>query len=127
MIFVFGSNKQGIHGAGAALYAAQNEGAKRGIGEGRSGNSYALPTRSYRNGVFKTLSDTQIKENVERFILYAKQNPDQEFLVTAIGTGHAGIPSEIMASMFSGAPSNCFFDQQWEYYLPEGTKFWGTY
>ena len=45
MIFVFGSNLAGRHGAGAALYAARKYGAKYGVGVGRTGDAYALPTK----------------------------------------------------------------------------------
>ena len=44
-IMVFGSNPQGIHGAGAARYAKDMFGAKIGVGEGMTGNAYALPTK----------------------------------------------------------------------------------
>ena len=43
-IFVFGSNLAGRHGAGSALHAAKRYGAQRGIGEGRTGDAYAIPT-----------------------------------------------------------------------------------
>lgn len=41
-IFVFGSNESGRHGKGAAKTALRL-GAKLGIGNGISGNSYAIP------------------------------------------------------------------------------------
>ena len=44
-VFVFGSNKAGIHGAGAALVARNNFGAILGVGVGASGSSYAIPTK----------------------------------------------------------------------------------
>ena len=47
MIFVFGSNQAGRHGKGAALYARQNHGVVYGVGEGITGNSYAIPTKDY--------------------------------------------------------------------------------
>jgi hypothetical protein len=43
-VFVFGSNLGGIHAGGAARYAADNFGAAMGVGEGITGQSYALPT-----------------------------------------------------------------------------------
>jgi hypothetical protein len=45
VVFVFGSNLAGRHGRGAALEAAQKWGAVYGVGEGRTGDSYALPTK----------------------------------------------------------------------------------
>lgn len=47
-IFVFGSNPEGRHGAGAAKVAVKMFGAKYGQGEGLQGNSYALPTKELR-------------------------------------------------------------------------------
>ena len=44
-IFVFGSNLAGRHGKGAALHARSYYGAKYGVGEGRTGKSYAVPTK----------------------------------------------------------------------------------
>lgn len=44
-IFVFGSNPKGVHGAGAAKVAREQFGAVYGVGEGITGNSYALPTK----------------------------------------------------------------------------------
>lgn len=43
-IFVFGSNKQGMHGGGAAWVAHKKFGAEWGVGEGLTGRTYALPT-----------------------------------------------------------------------------------
>lgn len=44
-IFVFGSNLAGRHGKGAALIARQRFGAVYGVGEGFTGNAYAIPTK----------------------------------------------------------------------------------
>lgn len=44
-IFVFGSNPEGNHGAGAAKVAKEQFGAMQNQGEGMQGNSYALPTK----------------------------------------------------------------------------------
>jgi hypothetical protein len=45
MIFVFGSNLAGRHGKGAALEALRHYGAKRGVGFGHEGLSFAIPTK----------------------------------------------------------------------------------
>lgn len=44
-VFVFGSNPGGVHGAGAAKTARDMFGAQTGVGEGMTGNAYALPTK----------------------------------------------------------------------------------
>ena len=43
-IFVFGSNIHGMHGGGAARIANEYFGAEWGVGEGLTGQCYALPT-----------------------------------------------------------------------------------
>lgn len=45
-VFVFGSNAQGSHGAGAARFAYERFGAEWGQGSGLQGQSYAIDTMS---------------------------------------------------------------------------------
>ncbi len=93
-VFVFGSNAQGNHGGGAARVAVMKFGAQFGKGEGVQGQSYAIPT---------TGSTPEMIAAVDRFIAYARNNPDKRFLVTAIGCGHAGYTEREVAPMFIGA------------------------
>ena len=95
-IFVFGSNEQGLHGKGAALYAHQHYGAIKGQGKGLQGNSYAIPTKSTP---WKSLSLFDININVAEFLSFASTSP-HIFKVTAIGCGHAGYCYEEIAPMF---------------------------
>lgn len=122
-IFVFGSNEAGRHGAGAAKVALQQHGARLGIGCGHQGSSYAIPTKDYR---IQTLPLDKIKEYVDQFIQYAKDNPELQFKVTKIGCGLAGLRDIDVAPMFADAPSNCLFDSDWLKYL-SWAKSWGTY
>lgn len=85
-IFVFGSNRSGIHGAGAAKQAL-GFGAKWGVGEGLQGQTYALPTKDRS---IQTLALTAIGQHVKNFIEVAEENPDKTFLLTKVGTGLAG-------------------------------------
>jgi hypothetical protein len=71
MIFVFGSNEAGRHGAGAALDALREHGAIYGQGFGRQRNSFAIPTKD-RN--LKPLPLSRIKEYVMEFRKYARAN-----------------------------------------------------
>jgi hypothetical protein len=100
LIFCFGSNNQGAHVGGAAREAALHFDAQEGVAEGRTGRSYAIPTMSPQ-----TIED--IEFSVKRFIRYAKENPQLEFFVTAIGCGLAGYSPEQIAPMFNDAPVNC--------------------
>lgn len=91
-IFVFGSNLAGAHGGGAARLAYNCFGAIWGQGVGLQGQSYAIPTM--QGGV------ETIKPYVDEFIRFAKQHPEQKFLVTKIGCGIAGFKVEEIAPLF---------------------------
>lgn len=109
-IFVFGSNLAGRHGKGAALTARIDWGAEYGVGEGPTGNAYAIPTKDYSLNV---RSLECISLSVHKFISYAKQHPELEFYVTKIGCGLAGYKEEQIAHMFKYAPNNCKLPKGW--------------
>ncbi len=110
MIFVFGSNLAGRHGAGAALYARRYYGAIYGQGKGRQGNSYGIPTKDQK---LSTLPLDVIRQEVNVFIKYAQDHPHEKFFVTRIGCGLAGYKNEDIAPMFLDAPDNCVLDNAW--------------
>lgn len=112
-IFVFGSNLGERHGAGSALHARQHYNAKYGVGFGPTGNSYAIPTKDAK---LKTLPLIEIRAYVETFIQYAKDHPELQFKIVAIGTGLAGYTDAEMGPLFKGAPSNCILPSNWEQY-----------
>jgi hypothetical protein len=122
MIFVFGSNLAGRHGAGAALTALREHGAELGVGEGARGLSYALPTKDEK---LRTLSLARVAIHVRRFLDHAARHPAETFKVTRVGCGLAGFRNEQIAPLFDGAPPNCLFDEAWRPWLP-GASFWGT-
>lgn len=121
-IFVFGSNPDGIHGAGSAKVARLYFGAKYGQGEGLQGDSYALPTKDLRikeNFGFRSISPEQITENIKKLYQCAKENPDKSFKVAYRNTyekslnGYTGIE---MIEMFKNAgtiPENVWFSEEW--------------
>lgn len=123
MIFVFGSNEAGIHGAGAADYALKRKGAIWGHGEGIAGQSYAIPTKDH---VIRTLPYESVKKYVVHFLDIARRHPELEFQVTRIGCGLAGFEDSEIAPLFTSAPSNCLFDTAWKTYLLDA-RFWGTF
>ena len=102
-IFVFGSNRQGRHGKGAALWARNHRGAVYGQGEGLQGNSYAIPTKLTP---YISLSLDDIRQHVAKFLAFAASNPDMAFHVTPIGCGYAGFTPDQIAPMFAGAGPN---------------------
>lgn len=103
-VFVFGSNRQGVHGKGAAKQAVK-WGARRNIGSGLMGQTYAIPTRDYHGANrFTTMPLEEIRAYVAEFIHLAKNMyPDKYFLVTEIGTGNAGYSHEQIAPLFKNA------------------------
>ena len=114
-IFVFGSNTAGIHGAGAAREAVIKHGAVMGVGEGRTGNAYALPSKDQR---LKTLPLHTVNYYVDTFCQHASDNLDTVFYVTRIGCGLAGFQDFQIAPMFNKVPSNCILPIEWKVYLP---------
>lgn len=109
-IFVFGSNLAGRHGKGAALHARQHFRAEYGVGVGRTGHAYAIPTKSHSLVV---LPLAQIAGYVRDFLAYASEHPELDFQVTAVGTGLAGYKHEQIAPLFALAPSNCDLPPEW--------------
>ena len=92
-IFVFGSNLRGMHGGGAARVAMEEFGAEWGVGVGRTGQTYAIPTM--HGGV------DAIKPYVDECVEYAKAHPELRFLVTRVGCGIAGFRDEDIAPLFA--------------------------
>ena len=121
-IFVFGSNRAGRHGAGAAKHAVDHYGAVYGKGQGLQGQSYAIPTKDKQ---MHTLPLDEIRLGVMAFLDLARQRPDLEFYVTRIGCGLAGYRDEQIAPFFRTATENVRFDTRWLQYLP-GHKDWGS-
>lgn len=116
-VFVFGSNTQGRHGAGAAKTAKDNFGAKYGQAEGIQGQSYAIITKDLTKDDKKNPSRTpeQIKEQIHKLYEYARQHSDKEFIVAYSSTGKNlnYYSNDAMAEMFASEeiPSNIVFEE----------------
>ena len=91
-VFVFGTDTTGSQKYGAAGIAAKRFGAQVGIVEGPTGNCYALPTKGFSMDVFA--------KAVERLHQHIKDNPEQIFLITPVGCGHAGYDVNNVAELF---------------------------
>jgi hypothetical protein len=96
-VFVFGSNLSGKHGKGAAKTAMYKFGARWGQASGLQGKSYGIPTKG-RN--LDVLNINEITYHVEKFIKFAKNNPQLTFLVTEIGCGLARFSPKQIAPLF---------------------------
>jgi len=99
-IFIFGSNESGRHGKGAAKQAL-TWGAIYGQAEGLQGRTYGIPTKDKQ--IRRTLTISEIKPYVDRFIEFAKEHPELIFLVTEIGCGLAGLKPKQVAPLFQDA------------------------
>jgi hypothetical protein len=97
-VFVFGSNYDGIHGAGAAHFA-RGWGAKMGQSTGRMGQTYAIVTKDLKTNSF--VGWDKVKEQMPDLIDHAKKNENYEFLLTPIGTGLAGAKLEDLETLLS--------------------------
>lgn len=123
MVFVFGSNEAGRHGAGAAKYAHDRRRAQYGTSFGMTGTCFAIPTMDWN---LRPLTVQLISKYVEIFLDFAERTPPTNYQVTCIGCGLGGKTHADIAPMFVSAPSNCYFDLLWEKWLP-GKQFWGTF
>ena len=121
-IFVFGSNPEGRHGAGAAKIAREQFGAIYGQGEGLQGNAYALPTKDLRvkeNNSLRSISPEQIIESIKKLYETARQNPDKQFKIAYRNTdeaslnGYTGLEMIDMFIQAGSIPSNIVFSEEW--------------
>lgn len=118
-IFCFGSNTSGRHGLGAAKLAFEKFGAVYGKGKGLVGQTYAIPTREFfkndqNNWELRTLPLNVISVHVTDFLNIASVHKELNFLVTLIGTGHAGYSISDIAPLFKSAKNcdNIFLPQE---------------
>ena len=121
-IFVFGSNPEGRHGAGAARIARLHFGAIYGCGEGLQGNAYAIPTKDLRvkeNNGFRSISPKAITESIRKMYDVASQNPGLKFMVAYRNTygwslnGYTGFEMIRMFVEAGPIPENVYFSKEW--------------
>lgn len=129
IVFVFGSNPEGRHGAGAAKVAREQFGAIYGQGEGLQGNAYAIPTKDLRvqGNAYCSISKDNITKNIRKMYACAILHPDLQFMVAYRNTyqkslnGYTGIQMMRMFVNAAGSireiPSNVYFSEEWFNYL----------
>lgn len=116
-IFVFGSNTEGRHGKGAALFAKKYCGAVYGQARGIQGNSYAIVTKDLTAQYQPSRTPTQIISEIVELYDYANNHPWYEFVVaySGIGVNLNFYTNENLASFFmlatkdNGIPNNMTF------------------
>jgi hypothetical protein len=109
-VFVFGSNMNGFHYGGAARQASE-WGAIIGIGVGRQGKTYAIPTLD--TDLTSKLPLKIIQTHLNELFVYAKVNLNTIFLLTPIGTGIAGFTFEEINSILPELPKNIIKVGNW--------------
>ena len=121
-VFVFGSNPEGRHGAGAAKVAVTKFGARYGQGEGLQGRAYAIPTKDLRvteNAGYRSIPPEAIVQSIQRMYDCARKHPDKQFKVAYRNTDrHSlnGYTGYEMIEMFIEAgpiPENVWFSEEW--------------
>jgi hypothetical protein len=111
-VFVFGSNRQGRHGAGAALFARQHYGAVYGVAQGRQGNAYAIVTKELRRD-HPPVTLQEIAGQIPAFFEHCRQHPQDTFILTKVGCGLAGFNEVEIAPLFADAPDNVQKPEGW--------------
>lgn len=136
-VFVFGSNLDGFHGAGAAGYASYGvagnhwrefgydkkpngwvgrwnvKGVAEGFQQGTHGWSYAIPT-IVRVGAKRSLPMLQIESSIKTFYLEASRFHNLKFFIAqGAEDGLSGYTAKEMADAFLCAPipDNVFFQE----------------
>lgn len=117
-IFVFGSNTQGRHGAGAAKVALNKFGAKYGQASGMQGKSYGIITKNLTKSVHPSVSKAEIEMQILFLYQDAEDRPELDFYVAYSGSGknlNYYTPQE-MADMFNSfrepIPENIIFEEE---------------
>lgn len=146
-IFVFGSNPQARHFAGAARAALKfgavplkrtKSGDIPGIARGLSKQTYALITKSLEAGFreestgiiydkqdFRSVSESQIRDNIKELYECARQNPDKQFLITyQYQTWPNGSPKKSLNGYTSHELLEMFLKEQ---NIPENIVFHDSY
>lgn len=126
IVFVFGSNPEGRHGAGAARTAKLTFGAIYGRGEGLQGNAYAIPTKDLRvtaNNGYRSIPPERIIGSIVRMYETARSLPYRKFCVAYRNVerrslnGYTGYEMMDMfrkaAERSGGYPKNVYFSSEW--------------
>jgi hypothetical protein len=119
-IFVFGSNTEGRHGAGAARTALIKFGAIYGQAKGLQGQSYAIITTELGIKGNATMLN-YIKTQLIELIGFADNHPELTFYVTKIGCCLAGFNILQIKMLFSQIskimiiPDNIILPFEFEY------------
>jgi hypothetical protein len=133
-VFVYGSNKLGIHGSGAAKTAYEKYEAIWGK-TGYAGQSYGISTKASPKQSLSLLEITDEINDFFEFAIERLKDQDTLFLITEVGCGLAGYSPIDIAPIFAdnlevmytelADPLICnsfFFPRSFREYLPKWYK-----
>ena len=132
-VFVFGSNPEGRHGAGSAKVAVNKFGAIYGQGEGLQGQSYGLPTKDLRIKGTRSISESDIVQNIEKMYQVARSMPDKDFKIAYRNgmyekslNGYTG--GEMLRLFIANpVPNNIWFSNEWQMIFRQMFNYSGCY
>jgi hypothetical protein len=101
-VIVFGSNTEGRHGKGMALFCMKNFGAIYKCPFGLQGKSYAIITKDLQG---RKINLYFIVSQIITLYHFAELMNDKNFLITKIGTNLAGFSNNEMKKAFLLAES----------------------
>lgn len=115
-IIVVGTNTQGRHGKGAALWARNNAGLQYGVAGGLMGQSYGIITKDLTKQVHPSVSIEFIVQQIRALYEWANNLSDKRFLIAYSNKPNLnGYTPEQMAKMFMSAgpiPDNIIFEDK---------------
>lgn len=120
VVNVFATDVNGLHQNTEAERAVQDWGALAGIGEGLSGQCYAIPVYGV-DGKVRPIE--QMRGPVRRFLEFVKKNPNYIYKVGRLGCGAFGYDDFDVAPYFTDAPDSVKLPVGWRnYYLDYKNK-----
>lgn len=114
-ILVFGSNTQGRHGLGMALFAKKYFGAIYGQARGLQGRSYAIVTKDLTKKTHPSITPEAIILEIRQLYCFAEVNNSLQFYIPYMnGPSNLNAYSSLeMAGMFktNNYPENIMFEE----------------
>lgn len=114
LVWVYASDCAGKYRKSGARIARVNFRAAMGTVEGMSGAAYAIPLFDAQ---MKPLATPLMQGAINRFLLFARDNPQLDFFVSELGADHAALSPETMGHFFSHASSNTSLPDTWRPFL----------
>lgn len=123
-IAVVGTNPQGIHGAGAALWARMNAGLMIGHSRELCGSAWGIVTKDLAKDVHPSIPPDEILHQLTNLATYSRSHPDKEFIIFYAGKGYNlnGYTPAEMARIFSWIvwPENVIFERNFAKLMKNG-------